>query len=83
MGLWDLKFWTYFDARYKKAVWIILIVLIQIAIGLTAPRLFLKGPKTRATFMSLGMVRSSYSHAFLSDADSLSTGRQISRIPCI
>lgn len=56
MGVWDSKFWNIFDARYKKAIWIILIVLIQVAIGITVPRLFLKGPKTRATLMSLGMV---------------------------
>ncbi|CZT25715.1 uncharacterized protein RCC_11384 [Ramularia collo-cygni] len=55
MSVWNSNFWNLFDARYKKATWIVLIVLIQVVIALTVPRLFLKGPKTRSTFMSLGM----------------------------
>lgn len=58
MGIANAKFWNIFDARYKKGIWIVLIVLIHVVIGLTAPRMFLKGPKTRSTMMSLGMVRS-------------------------
>jgi hypothetical protein len=81
MGVWDMKFWTYFDARYKKAVWIILFVLIHIAIGLTVPRLFMKGPKTRNTTIALGMVCSTTYCLFSQSADFFPTGRQISNFP--
>lgn len=48
-----------FDVRHKLKIHILQIILIHIIIGVTAPRLFMKGqPRTRANTIALGMVKS-------------------------
>ena len=49
---------AFFDIRYKLRVHILALVIIVIVIGLSVPRLFMKGqPRTRANTIALAMVR--------------------------
>jgi hypothetical protein len=51
-----------FDPRVKTPVHVVYILLVVAAMGLSVPRLFMKGqPRTRANTIALGMVKSSSS----------------------
>ena len=47
----------FFDPKHKLKVHILQIILIHVVLGLTVPRLFMKGqPRSRANTIALGMV---------------------------
>ena len=47
----------FFNPQYKLSLHIIQLLLIAVAIGFTAPRMFMKNqPRTRANTIALGMV---------------------------
>lgn len=47
---------SFLSPRYKLSIHIVQIILVTIAIGLSVPRLFMKGqPRTRANTIALGM----------------------------
>lgn len=46
-----------FDPRYKLALHIVQLIFIPVAIGLSAPAIFMKNqPRTRASTIALSMV---------------------------
>jgi len=60
----------FFDPRIKTPVHVIYIFLVVAAMGLSVPRLFMKGqPRTRANTIALGMVSTLHLSLGFSDQD--------------
>ena len=74
-----------FNPRVKKPLHVVYIILVVAAMGLSVPRLFMKGqPRTRANTIALGMVCLPWSTPYPNGREiDTDTGSKIAHVHCV